>query len=129
MKKIIATLALLFVMFTNLNATETPIEKNDTNCTVEKCKTQKAKDANCTVKKCKTQKKNDCTLCDGKGCEKCEMDSKSPTWSASKDGNSKMNMSACCKNKKNKEDKVAPKEEAPMKCAPGKCGGGKCGGK
>ena len=126
MKKTIGTLILLFVMFTNLNATEAPSPKSDANCTVEKCKTKKANDANCTLVKCKAEKKSDCKDCDGKGCEKCKTTAK---WSAAQDTNSTMKMSACCKNKKNKEVKVEPKEEKPMKCAAGKCGGGKCGGK
>lgn len=134
MKKTLAALILLFVMLTNLNATEVPTVKNDANCTVEKCKTNKVKDSNCSVAKCTTKqskdtdctagkcKKNDCKDCDGKGCEKCKTNAKTPTWSASKDGKSSMTRSACCKNKKNKEE---AKEKAPMKCAAGKCGGGK----
>ena len=113
MTKIIATLVLLFVMFSNLNATETQTPKNDTNCTVEKCKTKQTNDTNCTTVKCK---KNTCTDCDGKGCEKCKT---LPKWSVSKDANSTVKMPSCCKNKKKAEEK------APMKCGAGKCGGGK----
>jgi len=116
MKKIIATFALLFVMFTNVNATETP-RTNDSNCTVEKCKTMSKKD-------CMAHKKEKCSR-DGKQSSTHKM----PKWSASQDANSSMKMSTCCKNKKKAESKEETKEETPpMKCAAGKCGGRKCGG-
>jgi len=112
MKKIIATFALLFVMFTNINATETAT-KNDSNCTVEKCKTMSKKD-------CMAHKKEKCSRT-GKQSSTHNM----PKWSTSQDANSSMKMPSCCKHKK----KAEAKEEKPMKCAAGKCGGGKCGGK
>ena len=112
MKKIIATFALLFVMFTNVNATEVPTT-NDSNCTVEKCKTMSKKD-------CMAHKKEKYSR-DGNQTSNHKM----PKWSASQDANSSMKMSSCCKNKKKEESK----EDKPMKCAAGKCAGGKCGGK
>ena len=131
MKKTIATFALLFVVFTNLNATEAPNTKNDANCTVEKCKTKKASDANCTLEKCKTMSKKDCATQMKKKCSrdaKQTSNDKTPTWSATQNGDSNMKKSACCANKKAKESKEESTEK-PMKCAAGKCGGGKCGGK
>ena len=101
MNKIILATLLMFVMFTNLNASEN-------NCTVEKCKTEK---------KCKAEK--NCDKC----AKKANTDKKSPTWSAT-GTDSAMKAPACCKGKKKEE----VKEEKPeMKCA-GKCGAGKCGG-
>ena len=128
MKKILASIVLLFVMMTSLNALEVPTVKNDANSTVEKCKTKKSSDANCTMEKCKTITKKDCDAHMKKHSSKDGNKTshhKMPKWSATQDGNSSMKKSACCANKKNKE----AKEEKPMKCAAGKCGGGKCGGK
>ena len=119
MNKIILATLLMFVMFTNLNASEN-------NCTVEKCKTEKSTDKNCTVEKCETEKKcksvkKDCD----KGTKKSDTDKKSPTWSATTGTDSAMKAPACCKGKKKEE---AKEEKPEMKCA-GKCGAGKCGGK
>ena len=102
MNKILLATLLMFVMFTNLNASEN-------NCTVEKCKTEK---------KCKAEK--NCDKC----AKKANTDKKSPTWSATTGTDSAMKAPACCKGKKKEE---AKEEKPEMKCA-GKCGAGKCGG-
>jgi len=133
MRQIIASLALLFIMFTSLHATEATTEKNDQNCTVEKCKMKQSDDANCTLKncnfkKCQTMSKKDCMT---KQTKKCPRDGNQtsndtmPKWSPTQDGNATMKLPSCCQNKQKAE---AP-EEKPMKCNQGKCGAGKCGGK
>jgi hypothetical protein len=129
MTKIIATLALLFVVFTNLNATEVPTQMKDSNCTAVKCKTEKSNDSNCTKEKCKTEKKNKCTTKEKKNCSRDgnqTSNKEMPKWNASMDSNSSIKSSRCCKGKKKEETK---EENPTMKCAAGKCGGGKCGGK
>jgi hypothetical protein len=126
MKKILASIVLLFVMLVNSNATEAAMTKSDSNCTSPKCKVEKSKDSNCTKEKCKMEKKSDCaTPCEIKDCTKCDKKSANKTtgtWSAT----STMKSSSCCKNKKKEE---AKEEKPTMKCAAGKCGAGKCGGK
>jgi hypothetical protein len=125
MKKTLASLILLFAMITSLNATEVATQKNDSNCTTIKCKTDKKSDC---ATPCKIK---DCTKCDAKTKKHCSRDGNKtshkgmPTWNAKVDGNSSMKPSHCSTDKKKEETK----EKKPMKCAAGKCGGGKCGGK